>query len=585
MDVQVYIQRSLPFLKLGKAIASYHDAKYPDPFGANPVKDDTASILKRIETETTAIKVSIACDPSFASFRKLLSLPLRQTPPSEFLQLLSLILLHDFACSPGNETADSLSYRYGSILCDDVLQGRMTARSHVALYLEKGWFVLTEECIHPCGKLVEWFVDGNMLLMWRLSEDTVRAYVASKRNRAAAPSSNGITEFVKALPAITPAQMETLLIDEGYVGQESARRIVCLSAYRHVQRLRKLFVDKVDPKTLPKRENLLCIGSTGSGKTYLVNILFEKILKLPATIVDATKFTEVGYVGDDVETILTRLLLRANGDIAIAQTGIACIDEIDKLAAVTRSRNVYGGEGTTKDVSGYGTQKGLLKLLEGSVVDTPVALGDFRCQRVPFHTGNVLFIGCGAFSGLDSIRASKPSIGFNNSANVNGDTQSANQNLSDDLFSYGLTPEFYGRFGQVTCFSDLSKDQLRHICEVSTVAVYRQELLLEGITLQISPAVIDILIDKALERRTGARGITAELVSVLSEAMFEVYSSNGMNRIIKVFSNSGTVQWAIHCKPTCKNIKKAIGAATTVNTGTTGTTVEQAPIHNLPQVS
>jgi ATP-dependent Clp protease ATP-binding subunit ClpX len=559
MEIPLHIKRSIPFMTLGQDIANYHHRKHPDPFESNNITEEPDVILKRIETATAALQKSIAndkSDQSMADFHKVIGIAHGKFPPADFTHILSLSIFYDFASLRAEQTPDNIAYRLGSVMdSENILQGRLLARHALGLYIERGLFVLDGDYIHPNRNLVTWFTNGNPLLNCGLNQETVSKVKASKRKSSGASTSNSTAvAFVNALPHLTPEQMNSHLTNEGYTGQETARHVLCLSAYRHVQRLRKLYVDKIDPQALPKRENILCIGSTGCGKTYLVTLLFDKILKLPSVIVDITKFSETGYVGDEVETILTRLLNKANGDVSIAQTGIACIDEIDKVAGTARSLSPFGGERTTKDVSGYGVQRGLLKLLEGSVVDAPVQLGDYRSNRIPFNTGNVLFIGCGAFSGLERIGKRHSEIGFSPKGKAESDKH--HNSFTDNLCAYGLMPEFYGRFEQFTFFNKLPRAELRHILEVNTIGSYRRELSLEGIDLQIEDTAIDFLIDAAMERGTGARGLPAGLIGVLTEAMYQVYSVSGGNesrRKIRIYAserNGSGIQWEIQTKPT-----------------------------------
>jgi len=566
MEIPLHIKRSMPFMKVGQDISFYHHRKHPDPFESQNITEDPEVILKRIQTATIAIQKSIATDESMADFRKVINLTPNKVPPPDFIHILSLSVFYDLASLRADQTPDNIAYRLGSVMdLENILQGRLLARNSIARYVEGGLFVLEGDYIHPSRNLVGWFTNGNPLLNCGINQETVHRAKAAKRKKAGT-SNSSLTDFVNNLPILTPERMNFLLSAEGFTGQAKARHVLCLSAYRHVARLRKLHVDKIDPKDLPKRENILCIGPTGCGKTHLVTLLFDKILKLPSTIVDITKFSETGYVGDEVETILTRLLLKTNGDVSIAQTGIVCIDEIDKVAGTARSLSPFGGERTTKDVSGYGVQRGLLKILEGSVTEVPQQLGDYRSNRVPFNTGNVLFIGCGAFSGLDSIGRHRPKIGFvPGGGGVNGRSESdTHQSFTGNLCAYGLMPEFYGRFEQFTFFDTLPRGELRHILEVNTIGAYRKELSLEGIDLEIEETAIDSLIDAAIERGTGARGLPSGLIGVLTEAMYQVYStptSPGANRWIRIYSTGkGTrIQWDIQTKPILKSKRAMSG--------------------------
>jgi len=208
---------------------------------------------------------------------------------------------------------------------------------------------------------------------------------------------------VRELPLISPKKIYDILEHHGYRGQDMARKAVSLMAYRHVKRLKKIYIEKIDRKKLPHKFNYLFMGPTGCGKTYMVELLFNKILKLPNIIVDITTFSETGYIGEDVTTILTRLINAAEGDPGWASCGIVCIDEFDKLAT-SRSNARFSGEGTTKDVSGLGVQRELLKMLESTQILVPLDYGySAYGQKVSLSTEDISFLACGAFSGFKEL--------------------------------------------------------------------------------------------------------------------------------------------------------------------------------------
>src|SRR2546421_1925086 len=219
--------------------------------------------------------------------------------------------------------------------------------------------------------------------------------------------------FIESLPLPPPAEIASELERLGYKGQDEQRRALSLMAYRHVRRLKRIHVEGVRPRDLPPKQNVLMIGPTGCGKTFLVELLFRHFFKLPTVVVDVTSFTESGYVGDDVRTILTRLIAAASDDTYIAECGVICLDEFDKLASAGSSAR-FAGQGTTKDVSGYGVQRELLAMLESSTVSVPMDYGFSAFgQRAEVTTRDIPFIACGAFSGLDELlRERRAGIGF-----------------------------------------------------------------------------------------------------------------------------------------------------------------------------
>ena len=214
------------------------------------------------------------------------------------------------------------------------------------------------------------------------------------------------TEFrgwVESLPGLSPAEIVTRLRALGYLGQDRAVRAVALAAHRHVRRVKHLVIEQVPRSELPDKHNLLLVGPTGCGKTYVMELLFQRILGIPTASVDITAYSETGYVGEDVNSIITRLLFAAGGDPLKTKVGMVCLDEFDKIAS-SNNRAVFAGEGTTKDVSGMGVQRELLKMLESAVIAVPTQFGHTTYQAKPLlSTADIMFVGCGAFSGLKSL--------------------------------------------------------------------------------------------------------------------------------------------------------------------------------------
>ncbi|MEO1655812.1 MAG: AAA family ATPase, partial [Bacteroidota bacterium] len=277
---------------------------------------------------------------------------------------------------------------------------------------------------------------------------------------------------------------------------------------------------------MPKKENYLLLGPTGCGKTYLVELLFGKILEIPSVVVDITNFSETGYVGQDVPSILTRLIHAAEGDIFLASFGIICLDEFDKIATSANS-TVFSGAGTTKDVTGIGVQRELLKMLESSDIDVPMNISHSTYgERVTFNTSQVSFVACGAFSGFrDVIKAQDKNIGFNRSASLSPTGISVSLSREEvektvNFEAYGLMPELVGRFARIIPFNALNRDVLKRILHENTVVKYRHELLLDGIRLEMDDQVYDLIIDKSLEKETGARGLKSYIVEYLEDACF-----------------------------------------------------------------
>ena len=380
---------------------------------------------------------------------------------------------------------------------------------------------ICEDCVDVCNRVI---------LEDIITEDEEMERLKENKNESNKKSSK--KELIENTELPTPEKIRKIL-DEYVIGQDEAKKILAVAVYNHYKRIRNL--DKIDDVEIQK-SNILMMGPTGCGKTLMAQTL-AKVLRVPFAIADATTLTEAGYVGEDVENILLRLIQAADYDISKAEKGIIYIDELDKITRKSENPSI------TRDVSGEGVQQALLKIIEGTVANVPPQGGRKHPQQeyLKIDTTNILFICGGAFEGLDKIienRIGEKTIGFGAKVETKKDIDYKtifSNVLPNDIIKFGLIPELVGRLPIITTLGQLDDKALVDILtkpKNSLIKQYKKLLKMDNVDLEFKKDALDEIVKLALDRKTGARGLRAILEDVMVNAMYEIPSNKNIKKCI-----------------------------------------------------
>lgn len=514
MSLPDHFKRSLPFFKLGRDISAFHFALFPDPFETKSVKEPAADILHRIEKETLKLRGAIAAHPSMAMFHKLIGLGHRQFPQKEIVQVLSYLLHCEYNCNQGEQTTDALSFRMGTLFGETpeaVIEGRLTARSWLAVMLEKGLLVMDQQGIHTCPQIAHWVTNGNLLMSNNLSESMVESHLAKQKPAEPKP----VEQPQQLASEIFTPQLLFDKLKEVVIGQDHACRVLATRGWLHLKRAELL---KKGEK-VGTNECLFFISQhSGVGKTFMAEN-YGRLCSLPFASFSSTDATSVGYVGLDLVEDSIRSLIRAAGGageaIALEKARLGGILFFDEWTKKRASPSDSG-----RDINAVGVQNEILRLMEGC----KVVLGNRRVDRdsapVVFDSSGLMFVFGGFVADFDKIIGKQRgcTIGFgDNRRRGHGDAY-----ISDALIDIGFIPEFVNRLSKVVVFKKLTTDDLVAIATSrrGVLNAYRYLLKSSGLSFRVEDAALRYMANISAETGMMARGLRLIIGSLVEDLVF-----------------------------------------------------------------
>ncbi len=551
------IRKIKPWMDLGEALWHAHHANGSghgwsgDPTGEDfPTQKDAAMNGVQLRLAVLAQFLVEDEDPAFVR-----ALNWKVDGDDTLLRLVSLVCwlrMTGEACSM-NRVVSILASSLEMQAAESVLRIRLCADRSRRVTVRDGEVFLEQTLAQHLGDANKCLVDVLRGLV-RAAPPAPGAPASAQKPADAAkkpPAEANLPEFIEGMLCMKPAVLEKEIEARGYVGQQAARRAVALVAYRHVMRLKSIFIEGQASKVAPKADRLIMVGPSGCGKTHLLELVFGDILNLPVVIWDSTTLTEYPYIGAKLENVLMSLISKAEGNQERAQLGVICLDEIDKIAAPSSPSMSLS---CSRDPAGTGAQRSLLKLLEGTKLQTPKRGNDM--VTFDFDSTNTFIVGSGAFTSLHRAPTVARGIGFSDTK-TSPAPQVRRAITTEDLIRYGFETEFIGRFNRILRLDPLTQGELKAILSKNVIPRLESDLETYGLSLAVEPAVLDHLTTMAMDRGTAARGIHSSLAETMQECLFEALSVEGVSGVRLVLGGDG-VGYELEPAPRARAPRKRI---------------------------